>query len=52
MDKRKKKNEKLTDFEKCFQGMCCDANKKFAKECSAVLFELAKKQIMEEQNIV
>lgn len=36
----------LTDFEKAFQGMCCDKNKQFAKECCAELIALAKKQIL------
>lgn len=39
----------LTDFEKCFQGMCCDKNKKYVKECCASLLELARKQIQDEQ---
>lgn len=37
--------EDLTDFEKAFQGMCCDKNKQFAKECCKTLLELAKKQL-------
>ena len=39
--------EDLTDFEKAFQGMCCDKNKQFAKECCKTLLELAKKQLQE-----
>ena len=35
----------LTDFEKAFQGMCCDKNKQFAKECCTELIALARKQI-------
>ena len=39
----------LTDFEKCFKGMCCDKNQKFVKECCVSLLELARKQIQGEQ---
>lgn len=35
-----------TDFEKAFQGMCCDKNKQFAKECCTELLALARKQIL------
>lgn len=38
-------SEDLTDFEKAFQGMCCDKNKSFIKECCKTLLALAKKQL-------
>lgn len=42
------KVEPLTDFEKTFQGMCCDKNKSFTKECCKTLMELARKQLHSE----
>ena len=39
-------SNELTDFEKCFQGMCHDKNQKFVKECCASLMTLARKQIV------
>jgi hypothetical protein len=48
--KELKKVEPLTDFEKAFQGMCCDKNKQFAKECCKTLLELAKKQLQSKRN--
>lgn len=46
--KELKKIEPLTDFEKAFQGMCCEKNKQFVKECCKTLIELAKKQLYSE----
>ena len=48
--KELKKIEPLTDFEKAFQGMCCEKNKQFVKECCKTLIELARKQLQSERN--
>lgn len=48
--KELKKIEPLTDFEKAFQGMCCEKNKQFVKECCKTLIELAKKQLQPKRN--